>query len=658
MKFIACLTGLLIIAFSALAQCDVARWENRLREAHVDSVRVDIYDSIFSYYQYLNPDTSVYFLERGLKEFTEKNHPYGIASLTTFLALQDGIQGRIELARERYASALKLFTQLNNRKGIASVYTGLGILGGRTGNYDDAVRDLMKALKEYELLNDSDAIISTYLKLGVINEESNNLDKALEYFNIVYKQVQSQPEKSMYALVLNNIGIVYGKKGDMPKAISYFEQALKATDKPNFIGQRIAALTNLGIAYDNLGDQKKALGYFDEGLAITKDRNLPEDHIRLLINRSSVVRKGDPAKAIETLKEAEEMTKKIGQKLLLVDIYDDMTDMYVQLNDYKNAFLAFRTERRLADSLYSIDKAKEMANLQSVYELERSNAKVNELQALSKKNMLKRNIIIVAAGILAITLILLLFMYRKSKSLNELLTKREKELQKSNEIKDKLFSIIGHDLRGPVGNIPLMLQMLKSDAQFEGEKKYLIDNLIEHSEASTETLDKLLYWGQSQIKGIGIKQVPFMTKGHIQNCIKLLKNSADQKQITIADKTPDDTVVYADTAHFEFFIRNLLSNAVKFTHPGGHIAIEAYKNKKEGFVVFAVKDNGMGIGKEDAAHIFEPFRSTIVGTANEKGTSIGLMLCKEFVEENGGEIWVESEPGKGSDFYFSLKMPV
>ncbi len=178
---------------------------------------------------------------------------------------------------------------------------------------------------------------------------------------------------------------------------------------------------------------------------------------------------------------------------------------------------------------------------------------------------------------------------------------------------------------------------------------------MEHAQASLETLDKLLFWGKSQIKGRGTKAIIFNTTEYLQNNIKLIKSSAEQKQITINNKVSPDIKINGDPAHFDFIFRNLLSNAVKFTHLNGTVEISADKNIVPGFTLFAVKDDGIGIKKEKLSHIFEPFSSSTRGTADERGTSMGLMLCKEFAIENGGEIWVESEEGKGSCFYFSFK---
>jgi len=322
--------------------------------------------------------------------------------------------------------------------------------------------------------------------------------------------------------------------------------------------------------------------------------------------------------------------------------------------NYKEAFSLADQYASLKDSIYSLEKAREIANLQSVYELDKSNARVQQLTMAEKKNTQQKDIIIVVACILAFSLFALMFFYRKSQRLNIQLTKREYELRKANTIKDKLFSIIGHDLRGPIANAPQMINIYRQTSTTSDEKKYLLDSMMENATASLDTLDKLLYWGESQIRGIGIKRAMFNANDNVESILRLMRGIAGQKNISIVNIIGMDTPVYADPTHFDFIMRNLVSNAIKFTHSGGSIEMKADKKMKPGYVVFSVADNGIGMTREQLSQAFEPLVSSTLGTANERGTSIGLMLCREFIKENNGEIWVESEKDKGSVFYFSL----
>ena len=627
-----------------------------LKRPASDSARMQVYSKIVEYYGYPDPDSAMYYVQLGLKEFTEKDNKDGIASMTGLAGFISSSHGHIEIARNKELEALRLFTEVNDRRGIATMYNGLGVLDIRSGNYKEATKYFMMALKEFDGMRDVAGTVNTYMKLGAVNESSGNLDKALEYYNKAIGQIETRPVPGTELIYLyNNIGIVYARKGDMQKALDYFEQALKGSDKPSFLETKILTLINLGIVYDRMGDDKTSLHYYNEALKLTKDKNREGHYAKVCINLALVLRRSDPDSALAILHKALALVTNTGQRDMQSDIYSNMVDIYAQKKDFKTAFEVLMNFKILEDSLFGIEKSKEIADLQSVYELERSNAKVTSLEESSRKNATKRNIIASIAAVLTVTLILLTYFYTRSKRLNAALSEREAELKKTNTIKDKLFSIIGHDLRGPIGNIPVMLELLNSDTTDAEEKKYLLDSLTEHSQASKETLDKLLYWGQAQIKGIGMKQVLFDTDEYVRNNLRLVKSSAEQKKITLADRVPADVQVYAEPVHFDFILRNLVSNAIKFTHTNGTVTVGADTDKLPGYTVFYVRDTGIGIAPEKLSDIFHQPGVSTMGTANEKGTSIGLMLCKEFVTENGGKIWAESEPGKGSVFYFSLR---
>lgn len=654
MRFIACIAIFLYSFTPAFAQDDIGMLRQRLKNAATDSARIDVYNEIILHYQYANSDSAIWFANQAMTLFTANHYQLGIAKVTSLLAGVNEIQGHTELAERMYKQAIELFTQLHYPSGIASSTNGLGVIASKKGNFDASATYFMRALKIYESLGDKKGLSDCYLKMGVVNEHFDNLDRALDYYN---KSLALTGAKAFAAIagLHNNIGVVYGKKGDMKSAMAHFEIALKNSDMPELAGLRILSLMNIGIVYDRMDSDVLALRYYGAALALAKEKKLPNEMAHVNVNIASVMSKTNPAKAIEYLKETLKTVRQLGQKNLEAEILNDMTEIYKQLGNYKEALSSLQEQKMLQDSIFSMEKAKELANLQSVYELEQSNAKVKQLEIADKKSTRQRNIIIFVAADLAITLILLSFFYTKSTRLNKQLYRHEQELEQSNNIKDKLFSIIGHDLRGPMANIPVMMELLAHSTGSEEEQRYLQNTLLEHSKASLETLDKLLYWGQSQIKGAGIKQEQFAVQAYLDTNMKLIKTRAGQKQITLTNSVSPDIRIYADPTHFDFIIRNLLSNAVKFTYENGAVDLSASTNTIPDMVVFAVRDNGTGISKEQQQRIFDPLGSSKRGTADEQGNSIGLMLCKDFVVQNGGAIWVESEEGNGSVFYFSLK---
>jgi len=263
--------------------------------------------------------------------------------------------------------------------------------------------------------------------------------------------------------------------------------------------------------------------------------------------------------------------------------------------------------------------------------------------------------IVVVTFILIIGLLIMSFCLWQNRRKIALLEEKALNLQKSNAVKDQLFSIIGHDLIGYVSSMSMGLELCRDEKTTLAEKDYLLSQLERNATASFETLQNLLKWGKSKIQGIVIRQVKFDAYEIALETLPLVKISAETKQIAIVNNIPAGTWIYADLNHFRFIMRNLLSNAIKYTRNNGQIEISAKRSIEDDSTIFSVKDEGIGLSDNKKAEIFDSFGISSPGTANEKGYGIGLRLCKEFVVENGGAIWVESIPNEGATFYFSMK---
>ena len=234
--------------------------------------------------------------------------------------------------------------------------------------------------------------------------------------------------------------------------------------------------------------------------------------------------------------------------------------------------------------------------------------------------------------------------------------RKNAELTESNATKDKFFSIIAHDLKNPfnsiVGFSNILIERTKEKDYSELEK---ISNIILYStERAMDLLNNLLVWGQTQTCGINYKPEYFDIAPLLTETIQLLNSVAEHKSIIIVNKVFKDRKVYADRELINAIIRNLLSNALKFTHKGGKITISISESIKHMLIV-NISDEGVGIPPERIEKIFNVAENqSTPGTQNETGTGLGLILCKEFIELNKGEIWVESTIGKGSTFSFSI----
>lgn len=231
----------------------------------------------------------------------------------------------------------------------------------------------------------------------------------------------------------------------------------------------------------------------------------------------------------------------------------------------------------------------------------------------------------------------------------------EKKLKEINATKDKLFSIIGHDLRGPMGGIKTLVELLLLNIDTSDvEKVREMLEVIQTSANSTyELLENLLTWAKSHQDGIKFAPEDIQLNLIVSQTIDLFKELSESKELVISSEILDNVFAFADKNMLMTVLRNLISNAIKFSSKGGRIQVLSEKRDSEFLIV--VKDEGTGIKAENISKLFEKTEHvSTYGTNGEKGTGLGLLLCLEFIERHGGKIWVNSELDKGSTFKFTL----
>lgn len=237
----------------------------------------------------------------------------------------------------------------------------------------------------------------------------------------------------------------------------------------------------------------------------------------------------------------------------------------------------------------------------------------------------------------------------------EALKASEQQLRKSNASKDKFISIIVHDLRGPLSSLNDLTRFTSENIETYTlqQLKEIIHLQCDTTENLSKLLENLLAWSRLQRNMFELLPQEMDLKQLLNRSLALLKTQAEQKRIAVKSSVQDLVMIYADFNMIDTVIRNLISNALKFTHPGGNIEITVRQDQQ--YVEVSVTDSGIGIESQHLPKLFDlEAKYKRLGTAHEKGTGLGLILCKEFVERNGGQIWVQSEPDKGSTFTFTI----
>ncbi|SDD19718.1 Signal transduction histidine kinase [Mucilaginibacter pineti] len=636
----------LLFSLSVLAACGQ---DTRRRELVIvkDSLAIKHYADKSKAYQQNFPDSALSYADQGLKLSRKLKYRHGEGIMLDRLADINARYGNLGLAIKYRQEALTIFKTLNDAASVADTRSGLGILVARKGDRITGNTLLRQTLAFYRTRKDTAGIILSETRLGEVQELVGNHKQALVWYTEAEQLQEGRPLTDDYLGLISSIGKLHTRHGNHNQAIAYYEKGISKSSSGRYVKSHIAFLHQAGKAADSLGDKAKALDYHRRGLQKARENGLQEEEARSLMAIAGTLKNEDATQSITHLKNALAISRNIGEKQLSAEIYHSLSDIYRQQARYEEALQALEAHHRLLDSLQEANEGHKLAVLQGSYELAESRLHIESLELINRQRTDQRNEGLIAAIAVLLILLVLTFYFYKTKRLNQ-------QLQSSNLIKDKLFSIIGHDLRNPIGGITQLLALMEEGGLSENEMYELVTEMKKQGNVTLEILNALLNWGEAQLKGIHIKPVNFNAKDSILKNMAALQQQAADKSIQIHDHSAAQLEVFGDVNHFDFIIRNLLSNAIKFSRPLGQVEISAEIQAGANQLTFAIKDYGKGISPEQQALFLKSNLDISYGTKGEKGTGIGLMLSKEFITANHGRIWLDSKVGEGTVFYFTF----
>jgi two-component system sensor histidine kinase/response regulator len=564
--------------------------------------------------------------------------------------------------------ALEISRRSKFEKGIALSLLTQGVAYSSKGDYPEALNCHLQALRISEKLGLDGLTGDNYSNIGIVYNDMGEYSKALDYFERALTTARKRGVKPAIAALLVNIAEVHKKRNDFDSAIVYNTIALKITEEIRDSLTMSITLLNIGDNYNKKKQPGKALSYLLTSLHISEKIRDAEG---IAWSNNSLAEtdqlSGRYAESISYAGKGLQQALALGMGELAKESYHILYSDYEALGDFKTALAERNREIALNDSLHSLEKDKEIKGLQSDYELEK---KQHQIDLLNKDKVIQQSEIArdrikvyLFVGLALLLGLWAFFLVRSNffkQRLNQLLESRNQEIGNQNQqledlnmVKNKLLSIIGHDLRSPIGTLKGFVDLLKQSRLSEEQIHYFSKKMSESLEGTTRLLDNLLFWAKSQMEGIQINAQHFDLGPVIGQNKRLAQSRADEKNIAlITDEAELPVMVYADEIMVDMVIRNLVENAVKFCRAGDAVRISAVIGKNGASVT--IKDTGQGIPAENQDKIFKSVSYSTAGTSREKGSGLGLSLCKELIEKNGGKIWFESEPGVGTSFTFTL----
>lgn len=531
--------------------------------------------------------------------------------------------GELYRLKADFASALKFDLQSlriteknNNSILVGRANNNIGTDYYRTGKLSEAEKYFKTAINCFTDTDQQNLLAQAFYKLGMVYDDLGNTEDALLYYTSALNIFESTNDCYGAADVYNGIASVYYRKGDQDsteilalKAMRNYEDCGNL-ETVSFMYMNLASLKNMQKSH------KQALEYLFAGLEIA-------DSLKLL----SQLRQG----------------------------YKNLSETYSYLGDFKKAYDAQLKYNIYKDSIFNKENAETFLELNTKYETEKKERQIFEKQAeidlqaakIEKSNQ-QKNLLILIAFLAAIVVVVVIFRFNEKRKYAKILDIKNQELEKLNSAKDKLFSIISHDLSSPVASYSRLTEALMNsvDKLTQVELKEYLQELNSSSKNIQSLLANLLQWSLQQ-SGHFTPNPQLLKLNEVCNSvIKTLSAVADEKEIRISFDCESEINIFADKKMIETALRNIISNAIKFSPKNSEVVFSTLIQSN--WATIKITDSGPGLEEEEIKKLFIPGEDlTLIGGKNKnKGTGLGLILAGEFVRMNNGEIFAEQNLGK------------
>lgn len=552
---------------------------------------------------------------------------------------------------------LELATQLNRPDYRIKANSSIGIAHKYLGNLGSALEYLFKSAEEAD---DSDNFLAflaeIYVEISTCYTQNGDSENALFYGSKSIGILRQTGSEKKLAYSLLNYGYDYYIIGNYDSAMAYYNESETILEARGSKRATAYVVGNRALVYWKTGNINLAKEELFKSIEVLKsydDLYAMADYYNQLGN--IYLEEGEEEEAIQYTMKGLEMAKGEGLKEQVRDASLVLYQLYSNQKNYEKA-IAYQTQYyTYKDSIQNVETTQRLANLRTEYEV---GLKQSEVDLLLEQKQSNRIIMIIIISVLFIVICLVIVIYsfyKSKKRLSEQLEKQKDDLVVLNETKDKFFSIISHDLRGPVNSLYGLVAVSKIYIN-EGKTNRVVDmvnqmdGFVEHL---TGLLDTLLNWALNQRGGFPYSPEKLLLKEVVDDTVAISKDMAYSKGIKIEASIQDDLELFADRNSTATILRNLLNNSIKFTNDQGLVTINAEKVGEE--CVIKVVDNGIGIPKDKLDRLFSlNEKVSTKGTIGEKGIGLGLQLVYEFIQLNKGKIEVESEVDKGTTFTVTL----
>ncbi len=582
------------------------------------------------------PDSAIQLAERGLQLATEMKAPYEEGMACFLLAKAHWVKTNYLLSTKYGYHALRIFEQTADTLEWGSTLLAIGRNLIDLRDFEQAEGIIHRAGLLGRDFSDS-LLAETYREHSLLHQQKAEYDSAMFYAE------RGLELFSKYNDTLS-ISILYSRKA----RILFLQNRLEESRHFNEAALRMDSLIN----------NRRALG------------------VSLIMAGEIAASQGDLKLAAMRARQSLQVNESIGNLPAAVRGHELLLHILDRQKKTDEALAKSKLINQMKDSLFALEKNGQVLEMQALYELEAKERtiamleKENELERQTARNRLLVNVFL-AIGLLLLGALAYIFwsMRQMQKRVNRELAIKNQDIELQNEeiqsqaealyeinqLKSKILSVVSHDLRSPIANLHALLELVTRQMVTPEEFKMLSDKLKSSLSVTQRTLENLLNWSLGQMEGIRTERTVFNIHAIIEDVAHLSEETASQKQINLQLDSKMPLFVEADVNQVHLILRNLFHNAIKFSRADDKVTIRAEVKDQFGWVI--IEDQGIGMTQAEVDSVLlrnEYFTRT--GTAQEKGTGLGLLLCKDFVKRNGGQFLIASKKGKGTTVSFSLPL--
>lgn len=685
------------------------------KKGTADTTTVDRMNKLAGAYIDLYPDSTLHYGQIAVNMARNLHYERGIAEGLIKTGKVNYFKGNYTKAENELEEARLLFSHLNDKHGLARCYNEIGHMYNRIGNYVLAMKNLKTALGLAQEENDLQCIGDIYVNMGTVSDNMGRSSVALDYyFKSLDIDIKTNNQLEA-ARNYNDIGVVLQNMEIYPKALDYFHKCLRiwldhndalgiCTAYEN-IGEVMLALkrydeaigylnkslkitlrqddkdgisslyNDLGLCYAHKRDFKQAIHFLTLGQKIATDFKIDYNRAANYVAFATAYNlKGDYQQAFEYASQGRTLANKLGSLSVRSNAALQLSKALGGLKIYDEAYETQKEYDELKDSLKSDENVQKLTsyNLETNFSERQHQQQVRqqERELHFQENLRQQRLLLAIFLIIIFGMIGMVIIYYRSKKKQQMINvqleqkntqvvKQKSDLDEQahklndlNTLKDRLISILAHDLRAPLSTLRGLFNLLQDDTLTHQELLEMIPQVLKRLEYTSDFLDTLLFWINSQMENFDSSAKIFDIAALAGTEVVNNRDQAASKGIALISEVPESTVVTADPNSIRIVLRNLIANAIKFSRHDDQITISAHE--AEGMTLISVKDTGVGMKPEQMNKLFKGKVNSGTGTDNESGTGMGLLFCKDLVERSNGKIWVNSVLGVGTEFIFSL----